>query len=61
MDKPLSVWQQIAAAPHRSMFLAGALQGVAAMLWWVFDLAGRYGIAGSAPTGVSRQSGRMPF
>jgi uncharacterized protein involved in response to NO len=49
MNKPLSVWQQIAAAPHRSMFLAGALQGVAAMLWWVFDLAGRYGIAGSAP------------
>lgn len=49
MNKPLSVWQQIAAAPHRSMFLAGALQGVAAMLWWVFDLAGRYGIAGSVP------------
>ena len=48
MDKPLSVWQQITVAPHRSMFLAGTLQGVAAMLWWVFDLAGRYGIAGSA-------------
>lgn len=50
MNKPLWVhWQQVAAAPHRGMFLAGALQGVATLLWWVFDLAGRYGIAGSAP------------
>lgn len=31
------------------MFLAGALQGVATLLWWVFDLVGRYGIAGTAP------------
>jgi uncharacterized protein involved in response to NO len=30
------------------MFLAGSLQGVMTMLWWVADLAGRYGIAGGA-------------
>lgn len=50
MNKPPSTWQHIAAAPHRSMFLAGTLQGIAAMLWWVFDMAGRFGIAGAAPT-----------
>lgn len=32
------------------MFLAGALQGVLTLLWWVIDLAGRYGIAGAALT-----------
>lgn len=47
MDKQLTVWQHMAAAPHRSLFLAGALQGVLTVLWWIFDLAGRYGIAGS--------------
>ncbi|PXW86860.1 uncharacterized protein involved in response to NO [Nitrosomonas sp. Nm84] len=40
----------ISAAPHRSLFLAGALQGVLTVLWWVFDLTGRYAIAGSATT-----------
>lgn len=40
----------ISAAPHRSLFLAGALQGVLTVLWWVFDLTGRYTIAGSATT-----------
>lgn len=30
-------------APHRVMFLAGATQGLLAMLWWVFDLAARHG------------------
>lgn len=49
MNKPEYVLRQIAAVPHRGMFLAGALQGVATLLWWVFDLAGRYGIIGVAP------------
>jgi len=48
MNKQLTVWDHIAAAPHRSLFLVGALQGVLTLLWWVFDLAGRYAIAGSA-------------
>jgi uncharacterized protein involved in response to NO len=29
-------------APHRVMFLAGATQGLLAMLWWAFDLSARY-------------------
>ncbi|MBA3756199.1 MAG: NnrS family protein, partial [Nitrosomonas sp.] len=50
MTIPLTVRDHISAAPHRSLFLAGALQGVLTLLWWVFDLAGRYAIAGSATT-----------
>lgn len=42
-----TVRDHLAAAPHRGFFLAGALQGVLTVLWWVFDLTGRYGIAGS--------------
>lgn len=30
-------------APHRPLFLAGATQGMLAMLWWAGDLAARYG------------------
>ncbi|MGZ0019767.1 NnrS family protein [Nitrosomonas sp. wSCUT-2] len=47
IDKPLNFRDYLSAAPHRSLFLAGALQGVLTVLWWIFDLAGRYGIAGS--------------
>lgn len=50
MNIPLTVRDHISAAPHRSLFLGGALQGVLTLLWWVFDLAGRYAIAGSATT-----------
>ncbi len=32
------------AAPHRMMFLAGALQMVAALLFWGVELAARYGM-----------------
>lgn len=39
----ITVWQTLTAAPHRPMFLLGALQGVAVMLWWLADLAGCYG------------------
>ena len=44
----LSRWQIFTAAPHRVMFFGGALNVVAAMLWWLVDLATRYGIAGHA-------------
>lgn len=47
MNKQTSTWHHLAAAPHRSLFLVGALQGVMTMLWWVFDLTGRYGILGT--------------
>lgn len=50
MNAQLTVWDHMSAAPHRSLFLAGALQGVLTLLWWVFDLTGRYAIAGSMTT-----------
>lgn len=43
-------WPVFFHAPHRVMFMAGATQGVLAMLWWAFDLAARYGLFYSAPT-----------
>jgi len=48
MTIPPTVRDHISAAPHRSLFLAGALQGVLTLLWWVFDLTGRYALMGSA-------------
>ena len=40
----------LAAAPHRAFFFVGAVQGVAAIAWWLVDLAGRYGGWSAAPT-----------
>lgn len=48
MNKQTTVWQHLAAAPHRSLFLVGAIQGIITMLWWAFDLAGRYGMLDTA-------------
>ncbi|MCB1949231.1 NnrS family protein [Nitrosomonas sp.] len=41
------LWLNISSAPHRSLFLAGALQGIFTLTWWVYDLAGRYALLGS--------------
>lgn len=38
-----SPWQHFTAMPHHAMFTVGTLQAVLAILWWVTDLAGRYG------------------
>ena len=35
-------WEVFTAAPHRMMFLAGALQLVLTLLFWAVELAGRY-------------------
>ena len=35
-------WRRLSSEPHRLMFFCGALQAVVAMLWWTFDLLGRY-------------------
>jgi len=43
----MTAWHYISAAPHRSLFLVGALQGVITLLWWIIDLAGRYAILNS--------------
>lgn len=47
MTAVFAPFHHLSAAPHRSLFLAGAMQGVLTVLWWLIDLAGRYGIAGT--------------
>ncbi|MDV6343503.1 NnrS family protein [Nitrosomonas sp. Is37] len=49
MNKQATIWHHLSAAPHRSLFLVGALQGVLTLLWWTLDLMGRYGVIGNAP------------
>lgn len=44
MNQSLSIWHHLAAAPHRSLFLVGALQGIVTLLWWLLELTGRYGL-----------------
>jgi uncharacterized protein involved in response to NO len=46
MNNLAVTWKNFTAAPHRVMFFGGALQIVAVMLWWLFDMATRYGVAG---------------
>lgn len=43
---PTKLWNNFTAAPHRVMFLGGALQAIAVMSWWIYELVTRYGIAG---------------
>ncbi|HLY97326.1 MAG TPA: NnrS family protein [Sideroxyarcus sp.] len=43
---PTELWKSFTAAPHRVMFFGGALQTLAVMLWWLLELATRYGIFG---------------
>jgi uncharacterized protein involved in response to NO len=47
MQNNSGFWHHLSAAPHRSLFLAGALQGVFTLAWWLYDLVGRYAVAGS--------------
>lgn len=35
-------WKILSSAPHRLYFLAGAVQGVLTIAWWLYDLAARY-------------------
>ncbi|SFI98112.1 NnrS family protein [Nitrosomonas sp. Nm34] len=49
MNKQATIWHYLSAAPHRSLFLVGALQGVFTLLWWMLDLMGRYNVIGNAP------------
>jgi uncharacterized protein involved in response to NO len=39
----LKTWKVLAAAPHRMMFLAGAVQAVVVMGFWLMELLGRAG------------------
>jgi uncharacterized protein involved in response to NO len=40
------LWNNFTATPHRVMFFGGALQTIAAMVWWLVELVTRYGVAG---------------
>ncbi|HUW49936.1 MAG TPA: NnrS family protein [Sulfuricella sp.] len=42
MSQVYATWRAFSAAPHRMMFLAGAAQGVVAIVWWLVELLGRY-------------------
>lgn len=42
-------WHTFTSAPHRMMMLGGAVQGMLTLLWWLFDLLGRYGGLYAAP------------
>ena len=46
MTKLAKIWTNFTAAPHRVMFLGGALQTIAVMLWWLVEMVTRYGVAG---------------
>src|SRR3989338_734984 len=39
-------WHTFTPAPHRVMFLGGALQSIAVMLWLLVEMVTRYGVAG---------------
>jgi uncharacterized protein involved in response to NO len=41
---PAGAWAQLRTAPHRLMFLAGAVQLVAIMAWWLATLLARLGV-----------------
>ncbi|OIR07828.1 NnrS protein [mine drainage metagenome] len=47
---PNKLWNSFTAAPHRVMFFGGAVQAVAAMLWWLYELVTRFGIVGHPAT-----------
>ena len=38
----MKTWKTFSSAPHRLFFFAGAFQGVLAISWWLYDLAGKY-------------------
>jgi uncharacterized protein involved in response to NO len=54
--KPISAgpqrWRWLSSEPHRLMFCFGAVQALAAMLWWLGDVSGRY-LALHSPTSWS--------
>lgn len=47
MNKLTQIWKNFTAAPHRVMFLGGALQTIAVISWWLIELVTRYEVAGT--------------
>jgi uncharacterized protein involved in response to NO len=53
------LWRVFAAAPHRMMFLPGALQTVLIMLFWIAELLARVGWSDPLPLVLSSTSAHM--
>ena len=53
MNRTVTSWQTFSSAPHRVMFFAGAVQGVATIAWWLAELLSRYQVLGSGYTWVT--------
>ncbi len=47
--KIIQQWHTFTSAPHRVMFMGGALQSIAVMLWLLIELAARQGMIGYTP------------
>ncbi len=47
-----AIWRTLSVAPHRTMFLFGAVQGLVAIAWWLIELLGRYTPAWLPPSWV---------
>ena len=61
MQNNSGFWHHLSAAPHRSLFLAGALQGVFTLAWLLSILSGVMLLRAHLPYGVHRRHGRMLF
>jgi uncharacterized protein involved in response to NO len=57
----LPFWRQLAATPHRGMFLAGSVQGVLVMLWWGLALLARNHHGTGLPLWSAVSSWAHPF
>lgn len=49
MGKVTKIWHSFTAAPHRVMFFGGAVQSIAVMAWWLYELLARNGLVSPAP------------
>jgi len=43
IERMAKIWRIFSAAPHRMFFLAGTMQSLCVMIWWLVDLGGRFG------------------
>jgi uncharacterized protein involved in response to NO len=43
MKNLLKTWHTFSSAPHRMFFFLGSIQSILTIVWWLADLAGRYG------------------
>lgn len=43
MNNLIKKWHKFSSAPHRMFFLAGGIQSILTIAWWLADLTGRYG------------------